>query len=191
MVGLTCYRLVVCSAAIEESAPTKPLVLKSYHNKEVLATSVPEDTEIWAIARAVLAVPSYLKPIKIAEMILMDGSIFYPNPTLDILREVEKDSDTSDDVAVISIGAGTNLGAKSGTMWPSVFRNTAQSTPARDVHQQMTLLSVNGQRFPYYRLDVEEGLESFSVLDWKDWQSGNLQEDIEKATYVYSSDFKR
>ena len=88
----------------------------------------------------------------------------------------------SQEVAVISLGTGKaeNIGRS--------LRKTTASLLSEDGHRQMILSSVNGEVFPYFRLDVPQGLETIKLDEWKEpsrRSTENTFNKIKRLTNVY------
>ncbi|RDW86016.1 hypothetical protein BP5796_04341 [Coleophoma crateriformis] len=182
-----------CKTAViatkKEYPSSRAWFIRSYIHENTLNLDIPPGTtstkyEIWEVARATSAAPGYFKPLIIEgeekEVQFMDGGLEYNNPSLLAFYEMEymaKNTHATRNIelrgCLVSIGCGISAFDvfPEDKQWPATryikllraFRKIATDTEkahkdvkaATDLHQ-----------FPYYRFNVDKGLEKVMLDDW-------------------------
>ncbi|KAI4120770.1 MAG: hypothetical protein LQ338_006779 [Usnochroma carphineum] len=136
------------------------------------------DIPIWEVARATSAAPTYFKPPKIDSREYLDGGFGDTNnPSLEIYDEVRRMNNNSNKCIslVISVGTGKN---KKMSRWPKTknifgakilnYINFAKAWASQSETQHEKMLREKAKfQFMYVRFNVEDGLDSMKLDEWK------------------------
>ncbi|KAL3459275.1 hypothetical protein BJX64DRAFT_291389 [Aspergillus heterothallicus] len=159
-------RVFVCAT---RTANTALAIMRSYRSDE-------EDSAqgtIWEVARATSAAPTFFPPIKFgnppAEYV--DGALVHNNPIRLLMGEVNKVWGPNRELCcVVSIGTGTPLTPKLGSMGVSVLKACAKlATNADNIAKGFR--SDEGGRLhkerKYFRFNVAQGLQAVKLEEWQ------------------------
>ena len=133
------------------------------------------DIPIWQVARATSAAPTYFKPAKIQGVKYLDGGFGANNPCAEIFEEVRtmnNDTATCTNV-ILSIGTGrdkkTSRFKSDGAARFWNYLNVARkwASEAEVTHYNMAKRVKDFEGLQYYRLNVEDGLGSMKLDEWK------------------------
>ena len=189
-------RTIVCSnrSDLNEKIST-PFLFRSYeHNtrktREPYAFERnPGDSpefDIWQVARATSAAPSYFKSTRLFEYRYFDAAVNMNNPSWEVLNEVTmigKDHDSID--LLLSLGAGN---AKGNTTKAKHTLQKVLNDISDVVHKKVKDASKHDQ-FDYYRWDVRDGLQDVRLDEWKPALTGEKTlGEIESATNRFLKD---
>ncbi|KAI4183577.1 MAG: hypothetical protein LQ346_006290 [Caloplaca aetnensis] len=196
-------RTIVCSNRWDLSEKISyPYVFRSYDYRHVTRRTVdpfvyprnPNDSpefEIWQVARATSAAPSYFKSTRLFEYRYNDAAVNINNPSLEMYKEVSLLNKAHESVELLlSLGTGNAKG------------NTTKAKHAlqKDLNDISDLVhqKINAARkqdaFTYYRWNVPNGLEDVRLDEWKPIGTGkDTLVQIDKATngYLGSVDVQR
>ena len=134
------------------------------------------DIPIWQVARATSAAPTYFEPVVIDGLEYLDGGFGGNNPCAEIYAEVKKMNNNAEKCVsfILSIGTGMNknVGRFHGHgMWRYWnYLNFARkwATDSEKTHGQMIKYrDISAFDFHYCRLNVEEGLGSMKLDQWR------------------------
>ena len=143
---------------------------KCFERNPDLAHDIP----IWEVARATSAAPSYFEPAKIDGLAYLDGGFGANNPGHEVYREVRRMNNNSANAIGLLMSIGTGLNDTSGRIIDGIglprYLNYLKfmkkcATDAEKTHEYLLELIEN--RFPYYRLNVEEGIGAMKLDEWK------------------------
>lgn len=131
---------------------------------------VANKNEIWKVARATSAAPTYFKPMKIGDDEYLDGGFGANNPCAEIYDEVRLMNNNAEHCVglIVSVGTGKHLqGRFQGTGLKRYigFVNFAAkwAVDAEEKHIGMTRLNL-----PYYaRFNVETALGGMKLDEWR------------------------
>ena len=177
--------MVVGGRRLSHSGQPEPYLFRSYdfpseeRGANGPTTLTPDILSICEVARCALAMRRYLKPIQIEGWQYVDGSLVAHNPIELLHQEVATTSHHAPRCCRIIISIGSGKCKKMGGL-KSNFLNISQSLKlvrASVADAEETHLSFRrdiGER-PYFRFDVEDGLETIKGDEWrvKDSQRGN------------------
>ena len=166
---------VCATGAADVTHPSGPTLFRSYD----VAKNNEFNCCIWEACRATSAAPTFFKRIEIgnpgSKVEYLDGGLGCNNPIKEVVAEAARVFGENAQVAcVVSIGTG-----KSGNMAydkPGTFQNllptelikvlkemaTDTGKAAEEMEQRYKNLSI------YHRLDVDRGLQSVSLDEWKE-----------------------
>ncbi|KAI4251291.1 MAG: hypothetical protein LQ352_004938 [Teloschistes flavicans] len=192
-------RTIVCSNRSDLSAKiTAPYVFRSYQHpirpphEPFLYPRNPGDSsefDIWEVARATSAAPSYFKSTTLYEYRYFDAAININNPSLEVYNEVSLLNKAHESVdLLLSLGTGNAKGntTKAKHSLQSLQRELRDISDL--VHHKIVDASKKAS-FSYYRWDVQGGLQDVRLDEWKPTSSGqNTRDRIERATVRYLSD---
>ncbi|KAI4109374.1 MAG: hypothetical protein L6R37_000531 [Teloschistes peruensis] len=212
-------RTIVCSNRSDLSEKiTAPYVFRSYQHtvrlphEPFLYPRNPGDSsefDIWEVARATSAAPSYFKSTTLYEyrsviranesylkhdelmttVRYFDAAININNPSMEVYNEVSLLNKSQESIELLlSLGTGN---AKGNT---TKAKHSLQSLQRelRDISNLVHHKIVDASQkaaFSYYRWDVQGGLQDVRLDEWKPISSGqNTRDRIERATVRYLSD---
>ncbi|KAL8838745.1 MAG: hypothetical protein Q9170_001994 [Blastenia crenularia] len=186
-------RTIVCSNRLDLSEKISyPYVFRSYqHVKPKSSESFvyprnPNDSsefEIWQVARATSAAPSYFKSTTLFEYRYYDAAVNINNPSLEMYKEVSLLNRAHESIELLlSLGTGN---AKGNTTKAKHSLQKELNNISDLVHQKI-LQAQKQDAFTYYRWDVKGGLQDVRLDEWKPIESGEItRARIEKATDRY------
>ncbi|KAL8725338.1 MAG: hypothetical protein Q9181_006448 [Wetmoreana brouardii] len=184
-------RTIVCSNRSHEIEKlTAPYVYRSYeHNirrtqEPVLYPRNPGDSsefDIWEVARATSAAPSYFKSTRLYEYYGAAANI--SNPSREVYEEVSHLNKVHESIELLlSIGTGN---AKGNTTKAKHSLQKELNDISDLVHRKVVEASEQ-TAFSYYRWDVQDGLQDVRLDEWKPVSSGEITlARIERATNRY------
>ncbi|KAH0537476.1 hypothetical protein FGG08_005739 [Glutinoglossum americanum] len=133
--------------------------------------------EIWQVARATSAAPTYFTPITINNRKFGDGGFGTNNPAWEVIWEVTqmtgKRSDLGNIALMVSIGTGMSPVSKFGQgllgEYYAYFRAAKKlAVDSEKVHDIMTTVTGGTDGRPsYYRFNVKDGLGEMKLDEWK------------------------
>ena len=134
------------------------------------------DIPIWQVARATSAAPTYFEPVVIDGLEYIDGGFGANNPCAEIYDEVKKMNNSAEKCVyfILSVGTGKNnkltrfQGQGIGRYWNYLNFARGWATDSEKTHDQMIKYRNNSTfKFHYHRLNVEEGLDSMKLDEWR------------------------
>ncbi|KAL9608069.1 MAG: hypothetical protein Q9167_007069 [Letrouitia subvulpina] len=173
-------RTIVCSIkAAENNALQAPFLFRSYEDSRKTSQSIthtekdPGNFQIWEVALAASAAPSFFKSVTLGKDRYYDGVVNLNNPSLELCNEVRDlavDSREAIDV-LLSIGGGNTRADK--PRFQS-RRSTLLSnwTTYSEYVQKRVRMESKQQAFRYYRLDAEGLFQSVRIDEWKPKKTG-------------------
>ncbi|KAL2045530.1 hypothetical protein N7G274_001958 [Stereocaulon virgatum] len=176
-------RTIVCSIKSTKNKDFQtPFLFRSYdHIKNAVSPNIilernPSDShafEIWQVARATSAAPSYFGSINLFDDRYYDAAEDINNPSLEVINEISLISGGSHDAidVLLSIGGGNAHGNMPKTKFGGGGLLQEMTTISAVVHDRVTSES-KAHFFAYHRLDVEEGLQDVGLIEWKPKSSG-------------------
>ncbi|KAL8703259.1 MAG: hypothetical protein Q9201_003565 [Fulgogasparrea decipioides] len=186
-------RTIVCSNMPDSSEKlTAPYVFRSYeHNlrrtqEPVLYPRNPGDSsefDIWEVARATSAAPSYFKSTRLYEYRYYGAAVNVNNPSLEVYEEVSHLNKVHESIELLlSLGTGN---AKGNTTKAKHSLQKELNDISDLVHRKVVEASEK-DAFSYYRWDVQDGLQDVRLDEWKPGSSGEMTlARIERATNRY------
>lgn len=194
------YSVVLSYQRQRSRVPESPYIFRSYKNLHRSTTiqervldrnpGLAHDIPIWQVARATSAAPTYFEPQKTGDLEYLDGGMGANNPCEEIYDEVRKMNNNSDKCVrvILSIGTGKNNKAArfSGQgltrywnylNWAKKWASDSQETHMRMLKTRDRIPSE--ERFDYFRLNVEEGLDAMKLDEWR--VRGSLRTNVGKA----------
>ncbi|MCJ1349383.1 hypothetical protein MMC31_007623 [Peltigera leucophlebia] len=174
-------RTIVLSYRKQESRGVEtPYVFRSYDNlhrnedpdKRLLDRNpgVADKNEIWKVARATTAAPTYFKPMKIDHDEHLDGGFGANNPCAEICDEVRRMNNNAEHCVgtIVSVGTGKCLqGRFQGTGLKRYigffYFATKWASESEMVHTNMARLNIRS----YARFNVETELGSMKLDEWR------------------------
>ena len=179
-------RMVLTFQSPKSDNPNKPHIFRSYDNLHRLTNQElrrydrnpgqAHQVEIWRIARATSAAPSYFKPPEIEGVEYCDGGFGANNPCHELHLELQSMSNQAKDCTNVMLSVGTGMDkpmsrlAGKGIDRYLNFVNFATKlvTTPEMVHEAMHLESTMADpRIFYYRLNVEKGLSTMELDEWR------------------------
>lgn len=143
-------------------------ILRTYNNPSGAQNpGPPTDYQIWQVAQATAAAPSYFPPVKIDGEEFLDGAFGVNNPSQMASEELSTMYDTND-ICLVSIGSGRqrptfrNGSSQLGRLVSLVRTAIRLSTDSENVHRYMLDLAERSEEFSYFRFDVP-GLEHVAM----------------------------
>ncbi|KAF8535195.1 acyl transferase/acyl hydrolase/lysophospholipase [Trichophaea hybrida] len=178
-----CKTVVVC--VMETLVDYTPFLLRSYANPGNLSSQyirnpgMAYNTRIWKVARAAMAAPAFFSPMNVDGTTFLDGSYGHNNPSklaYDEVKEIHRGRIAGFPIKVmVNIGTGRKA---------SVGNNTNGNRGRTDVgHNFHTLPLKERNRFNYYRLDVQNGLQDMDMDEWR--KDGSTLVTIARYTSTY------
>ncbi|KAL9116602.1 MAG: hypothetical protein Q9187_006872, partial [Circinaria calcarea] len=149
---------------------------------------------IWQVARATTAAPTYFDRMVIGNQRFWDGGFGCNNPSWEAYHEVvNMNNGNGGAVALLlSIGTGeSRISRFAQGKWSQVYQFLKAAkklaSDSQKVHDDMVRFSENGKRFPYYRLNVRDGLSEMKLDEWKKAKGGRLDtlDQLTSATDEY------
>ena len=132
------------------------------------------DIPIWQVARATSAAPTYFKPPVIDGLEYVDGGFGANNPCAEIYEEVRRMNNNSRRCTstILSIGTGKNNEARrfkgAGFHRYLNYLNFARKWASDSEQTHLAMLKAKNEvQFDYFRLNVEEGLDSMKLDEWR------------------------
>ncbi|KAL9022282.1 MAG: hypothetical protein Q9185_000524 [Variospora sp. 1 TL-2023] len=186
-------RTIVCSNRWDLSEKISyPYIFRSYQHvtRHSLNPSIyprnPDDSsefEIWQVARATSAAPSYFKSTRLLNYRYDDAAININNPSLEMYKEVSLLSKAHESIdLLLSLGTGN---AKGNTTKAKHALQKELNDISDLVHQKINEVRKQDD-FTYYRWDVQDGLQHVRLDEWKPIESGEITRTrIERATHKY------
>lgn len=177
-------RVVLSYQRQKGSAPEKPYIFRTYKNlhrsegsQQRLLDRNPglaHDIPILQVARATSAAPTYFEPSKTGDLEYLDGGLGANNPCEELYDEVRRMNNNSNKCVrvILSIGTGkNNKAARFGDrgIWQYLnIINWAKkwATDSQEAHLRM-LKTQEREKFSYFRLNVEEGLDEMKLDEWR------------------------
>ena len=145
---------------------------------------------IWQVACATSAAPTYFDRLQIGNATFWDGGFGCNNPSFEAYQEVLQmnNQNTKAVALLLSIGTGESKISRFATGgWAQVYQFLKAAkklaSDSQQVHNTMIAVSESGRRFPYYRLNVREGLSEMKLDEWKIAQRGKPST-LDKMTSV-------
>lgn len=180
---ITAKSIVLSYRKQESKGVETPYIFRSYdnlhRNEEGLTNrilhrnpGVADKNEIWKVARATSAAPTYFKPMKIDDDEYLDGGFGANNPCAEIYDEVQRMNNSAEHCVglIVSVGTGKHLQSRfQGTGgWERYigYLNFAAkwAVDSEDKHIGMTRLNL-----PYYvRFNVENTLGGMKLDEWRE-----------------------
>ncbi|KAI4172507.1 MAG: hypothetical protein LQ343_003501 [Gyalolechia ehrenbergii] len=185
-------RTIVCSKRWDLTEKISyPYVFRSYQH--TYRTTEPfvyprnpneaSEFDIWQVARATSAAPSYFKSTRLFEYRYDDAAVNINNPSLEMYKEVSLLNKAHESIELLlSLGTGN---AKGNTTKAKHSLQKKLNDISELVHQKiLQARKVDG--FTYCRWDVQDGLQDVRLDEWKPIESGETTRTrIEKATNRY------
>ena len=180
--------MVISYQKQEKGVSEKPYLFRTYghlHKSEDLEVSTYDrnlqqahDVPIWQVARATSAAPTYFKPVEIDNIEYLDGGFGANNPCLEMYYEVRKMNNNAQKSAkfILSVGTGRNKsdsrfkGGGLSRYWNYIIFARKWASESESTHEEMTKKRDDLQesdRFDYYRLNVESGLNLMKLDEWR------------------------
>lgn len=176
-------RIVLSYRKQESKGVETPYIFRSYdnlhRNEEGLNNrmlhrnpGVADKNEIWKVARATSAAPTYFKPMKIDDDEYLDGGFGANNPCAEIYDEVQRMNNSAENCVglIVSVGTGKHLqGRFQGTGGWERYRGYINfaakwAADSEDKHLGMARL-----KLPYYvRFNVENTLGGMKLDEWRE-----------------------
>jgi hypothetical protein len=146
----------------------KPLRLRSYPSRYQPSL----DCEIWEVARATSAAPTFFDPIQLPNgTTLRDGAFFNNNPIMELLDEIQTEFGGDEIESIVSIGTGVGKTEHLGSRLSSVAKACAKiATDTGNTEWQFRRTHASkGQQFDgcYFRFEVDQGLQGVGIEEWK------------------------
>ena len=166
----------VCAVgALDVTHAAGPTLFRTYE----VAKNRTYNCTIWEAARATSAAPTFFKRIKIGPptsgVEYVDAGLGYNNPVKEVIAEAVRVFGEEAHVAcVVSIGTGQVENAN--FVKPGHFQNwfpldlvSALKNIAMDSGKTAEEMNIKYGKMPgiYYRFDVDRGLQSISLEEWK------------------------
>ncbi|KAL8923981.1 MAG: hypothetical protein Q9208_004265 [Pyrenodesmia sp. 3 TL-2023] len=188
-------RTIVCSNRWDLSEKISyPYVFRSYEYRHVTRHTMdsflyprnPDDSpefDIWQVARATSAAPSYFKSTRLFEYRYYDAAVNINNPSLEMYKEVSLLNQAHESVELLlSLGTGN---ARKNTTKPKHALQKVLDDISDLVHQKIKAVRKQDD-FTYYRWDVQNGLEDVRLDEWKPIDTGkDTLAQIHEATHRY------
>lgn len=179
-----CRTVVVAFQQQSKAGAEKPYLFRTYKNlhkskdaeqrKLDRNPDMAHDIPIWQVARATSAAPTYFKPPIIDGLEYVDGGFGANNPCAEIYEEVRIMNNNSKRCAsiILSIGTGKNNESRrvKGTGFQRYlnYLNFAKKWASDSEQTHLAMLKAkNEQKFDYFRLNVEEGLDQMKLDEWR------------------------
>jgi hypothetical protein len=204
-------RMVFAYRKTAEADNLKPYLFRSYEhltrdrfNPWVLNPGAAHEISLTDVAKATTAAPTYFEHHFINKDEFLDGGFGANNPTGHARSEIIQMSDgVADKFALgVSIGTGKSKGTSRfgqglfGKYWSYLKFAKKMASDCEGVHMEMerSVQTFHGPRKerPYFRLNVDQGLENMKLDDWKnkDWMGrrrnvNKTLEHIRKVTADY------
>ena len=186
-------RTIVCSNRSDMSEKiTAPYIFRSYEHT-VRRTQEPflyprnpsesPEFEIWQVARATSAAPSYFKSTQLYEYRYSDAAININNPSLEVYKEVSLLNKAHESIELfLSLGTGH---AKENMSRGKHAHHRRLKEVSELVHEKILEASKDSV-FSYYRWDLQDLLQDVRLDEWKPISSGEITRTrIERATKQY------
>ncbi len=194
-------RTIVCSIKrTQDSAFQEPFLFRSYESsreiREQTQNSVtylernPSNSQsfkIWEVAKVSSAAPSFFKSVDLEDSKYYDAVVNMNNPSWILLNEVHSVVTESHDKldTLLSIGGGNAKKTKSKAE-SRTHESLTDSIPYSEYVDQKVRKESKLQGFSYQRFDVEGGLRSIRLDEWKPKHSGKITlEKLRTQTEVY------
>ena len=186
-------RTIVCSNRLDLSEKISyPYVFRSYQHVPQRASEPylyprnPNDLsefDIWQVARATSAAPSYFKSTRLYEYRYFDAAVNINNPSNEMYKEVSLINKTHESIELLlSIGTGN----QKGNTTKAKHSLQKELNDISDLVHQKILQAKKQDPFTYYRWDVQGGLQDVRLDEWKPIESGDITlSRIENATNRY------
>ncbi|KAL8950721.1 MAG: hypothetical protein Q9222_003257 [Ikaeria aurantiellina] len=186
-------RTIVCSNRSDLSEKVSaPYVFRSYvHSprrtlQPLLYPRNPGDEsefEIWEVAKATSAAPSYFKSTQLYKYRYSDAAVNINNPSLEVYQEVSLLNKFHESIELLlSLGTGNAPGNTS----KSKHALQRELNDISDVVHHKIIDASKQEAFIYHRFDVQGGLQDVRLDEWKPLSSGDITlARIERATYRY------
>ncbi|KAL8693778.1 MAG: hypothetical protein Q9218_001474 [Villophora microphyllina] len=193
-------RTIVCSNRSDlNEKVTAPYMFRSYEHttrhvhEPFLYPRNPGDSpafDIWEVARATSAAPSYFKSTRLYEYKYYDAGININNPTLEVYKEVSLLNKAHESIELLlSLGTGNAKGNTTKARTHSLQSLQRELRGISDLVHRKIVDASQEASFSYYRWDVQGGLQDIRLDEWKPTSSGqSTLERIERATNRYLSD---
>lgn len=147
-----------------------PTLFRTYQDPYSTRTS---NIKIWEALRATCAAPTFFDPIDIDGCTYVDGGFGCNNPVSLVYEEARERWPNRNIECILSFGSGmgrtlslpnpTHLESRFPKHWIQALERNA--TECESAHQDMLgRRELNGK---YFRFNVEQGLESVSLIDWE------------------------
>lgn len=173
-------KTIVCSI---KSSPKngfkEPFLFRSYDHERKSGSPYERNPgsasnfDIQSVARATSGAPFYTNAVQVRKSWYYDGAIDLNNPSWEVFNEVNLvNQDTGNSIHLhLSIGGGNCKSNNS----KGIFSDKSLQRHLNDISQHIDKrLSIESERqkFSYYRLDVDEGLQNISLNEWKPKKTG-------------------
>lgn len=177
-------RVVLSYQRQKHEVPEMAYIFRTYKNlhtsqgKEKLLDRNPglaHDIPIWEVARATSAAPTYFQPRKTGNREYLDGGMGANNPCEELYGEVRRMNNGSNKCVriILSIGTGKNNkaarfnGKGRSRYWNYMNWAKKWASDAQGPHERMLRLQRERKEFPYFRLNVEQGLDEMKLDEWR------------------------
>lgn len=143
-------------------------ILRTYNNP--LGARNPgsaTDYQIWQVAQATVAAPTYFPPVMIDGEEFLDGAFGANNPSHLAAKELSTLHDM-DKICFVSVGSGgqrvtsRNRSSQFGRLMSLVETAIDSMRDSENIHSQMLVLAKVSEKFSYFRFDVP-GLEHIAM----------------------------
>lgn len=165
-------------------------ILRTYNNPSGARDPGPAtDYQIWQVAQATVAAPSYFPPVTIDGEEFLDGAFGANNPSHLAAKELSTLYDMNN-ICLVSIGSGgqrttsRNRSSQFGRLISLLRTAIDFATDSENVHSQMLVLAEVSQKFSYFRFDVP-GLEHIAMDQLLVERSGKRFRSEEKPTIAF------
>lgn len=143
-------------------------ILRTYNNPSGARNpGLATDYQIWQVAQATAAAPSYFPSVMIDGEEFLDGAFGANNPSHLAAKELSTLYDM-DKICLVSIGSGgqritSRNHSSQFKRWMSLLQTAMDSmTDSENVHSQMLVLAKMSEKLSYFRFDVP-GLEHIAM----------------------------
>ena len=190
----------------------RPYLFRSYphpspSNESTSSLHCPQingdDVPIWKVARATIAAPFYFRPLQMQEdrtnAVYIDGGFGANNPSEQVYASIQELSDDAPQSVRTLVSIGTGKPPHSGSReravvklsnsnlrWIPRFIGSAivQATNSETIHQSVRR-QVESNGVQYFRLNVEEGIGSIKLDEFKGKNGCKTLRQINDATGIY------
>ncbi|KIL86212.1 hypothetical protein FAVG1_10609 [Fusarium avenaceum] len=153
----------VVPAITKDNVDALPTLFKTYDTSRSL-----DRCTIWQVARATSAATTFFKPIRVGRdhIEFMDAGFGYNNPCEVLIAEGRAQFPNRKKMQVLSIGTGLgDVVSISDTRMSILKALKSMATTSRKVDSR--LAEQYGDEGPYYRFNVDRGLDDVTLSDWE------------------------
>jgi hypothetical protein len=175
-----CHTAVLAATAAYADSP--PHVFRSYASGSRAASSFT----IREVARATAATASFFSPVKLGDppvKFIDAGGAGYNNPTEVGLDEAAALWPGLHVECVVSLGTGLQNIVSVGDAWSGVVEACRQTLQSCEVVHNRLVLRGQREDFPYFRFNVDRGLQSVDIAEW---HGSGPQETLVGITEAYT-----